>query len=71
MSVDETLFDGDEIYASDNGNDEDVQLFEIIYIFSQLNIFDQIIGALEDILMEPTFQDIMDNFCSSNCGIVT
>lgn len=34
MSVDETLFDGDEVFASDNGNDEDVFISILICFIS-------------------------------------
>jgi hypothetical protein len=32
-------------------------------------LFDQMIGALQDILMDPTFVDLQTDFCLKNCGM--
>lgn len=65
--AEEDLFIGDGEFA-----DGDEESIDIVNDGSDLDEdtkrFDTIIGALEDILMDPAFEDARETFCRANCS---
>lgn len=50
------IADEEVLAASSKVSDEDAR-------------FDEIVGAIEDIMMDPTFQGPQEEFCRENCGV--
>mmetsp|Transcript_16514 Transcript_16514/g.35717 ORF Transcript_16514/g.35717 Transcript_16514/m.35717 type:complete len:228 (+) Transcript_16514:298-981(+) len=63
--------DEEDIFVGDGdfqGEEEDVEFIDDGSAQdAETNRFDQIVGALEDILMDPEFEDTREAFCKSNC----
>ncbi|GAX81131.1 hypothetical protein CEUSTIGMA_g8565.t1 [Chlamydomonas eustigma] len=52
------------------GEDEDIDIVDDGSARDEeTNRFDQIVGALEDVLMDPEFEDARETFCRSHCGV--
>lgn len=50
----------EEVICDDNGDHN-----------SDESLFDEMIGVLQDILMDPKFVDLQTDFCLKNCGMIS
>ncbi|KAG1667232.1 hypothetical protein FOA52_009797 [Chlamydomonas sp. UWO 241] len=58
LVFDELMDEDEEIDIVDKGEGQD----------AETNKFDRIVGCLEDILMDPDFEEAREEFCRSNCA---